>query len=139
MKPLLFIAMLALASVLSGCGHYLKVKPGSPPPTVSLNPARASDRQFVPRIAEYFQKAGYRVVRGGPSDYDLNYSVSDQGVYVQANMILYGHGETVSDGSAKATARSRYADPSAVANEAVDDCLDDLEVPVVRATRSRSR
>src|SRR4051794_32990763 len=115
MNRLLFIPMLALVPMLSGCGHYLKVKPGTPTPRVSLNPGKPADSQFVPKIAQYFQQAGYQVVRGGPSEYDLNFSVSEQRVFVQVNMVLYGHGETVSDGAARVFAQPRYANPSAVA------------------------
>jgi hypothetical protein len=136
MKCLLSVVLVALGVVLSGCVHSIKIKPGSPAPRVSINPASPADRAFVPMIASYFQKAGYQVVRGGASDYDLNFGTSDERVYVDAAMIMYSHGEKVTDGSARVFARSRYTDQASVVNEAVAEALHDLEVPVVRTIAS---
>jgi hypothetical protein len=137
MKALLFIALIALGTVLSGCVHYVKIKPGSPAPRVSINPASTADRQFVPMIASYFQKAGYQVVRGGPSEYDLNFGMTDHRVYVEVAMMLYSGGEKVTDGDAKVFAHPRYADHASVVNEAVSEALTDMEVSPVRVMPSR--
>jgi hypothetical protein len=129
MKCMLSVVLVALGVVLSGCVHSIKIKPGSPAPRVSINPASPADRAFVPMIASYFQKAGY-------SDYDLNFGMSDERVYVEVAMIMYSHGEKVTDGSARVFARPRYTDQPSVASEAVAEALHDLEVPLVRTIAS---
>jgi hypothetical protein len=136
MKALLFTSLIALGSVLSGCVHYVKIKPGSPAPRVSINPASTADRPFVPMIASYFQKAGYQVVRGGPSEYDLNFGVADHRVYVDVTMMLYGSGEKVTDGNARVYAHPRYTNQAGVMNEAVSEALSDMEVSSVRVMDS---
>src|SRR4051812_27553499 len=137
MKCLLFTTLIALSSVLSGCVHSIRIKPGAAAPSISINPAGVSDRQFVPMIASYFQKAGYQVVRGGPSEYDLNFNTSDHRMYVESTMVMYNRGETVTDGQAKVFAHPRYTNQASVVNEAVAEALNDLEVPTVRVARSR--
>jgi hypothetical protein len=76
-------------------------------------------------------------VGSGPSDYDLNFGVSDERVYVEVHMVMYAGAQKVTDGNARVYARPRYAGHSSVANEAVLEAFHDLEVPVVRVTRSR--
>jgi hypothetical protein len=136
MQRLVILFMMALGTVLSGCSHYLKIKPGDPPPRISFHPARTTDRQFVPKLAHYFQAAGYQVVRGGPAEYHLNFSVSDQRVFVEAIMVLFEPGDNSSSGHGKVYARAGYANQSQVVNEALDEALDDLEARSVRTARS---
>jgi hypothetical protein len=132
MQRLLILFLMALGIVLSACSHYIKIAPGAPHPRIALHPARTADRQYVPKLAHYFQAAGYRVVYGRPSEYNLNFSVSDQRVFVDVTMVLFEPGDHSSAGEARVFANARFANQAAVVDAAIDEALDDLEAPSVR-------
>lgn len=132
-----FLLAVGLSLVLGSCANSIKILPGAPPPRISLNPAGATERQHLPKLKKYFQDAGYRVVRGGASEYDLNYALSDHGVYVDATMVWFDHGESSGMGEGRGYAEARYPDHNKVVEAALDEALDDLEAPTVRVVEPK--